>query len=311
MNYSLHFVEALLTFFQLAKDAVGGGNAFRVMKLEYCRPFGRNRSFDNLTSIVVTFFTALLLPLGAQAAIVTKSISYEQNGTALQGYLAYDDRATPDHKVPGILVFHEWWGLDDYIKGRARQLAELGYVAFAADMYGGGQVTTDRKVAGELAGKLYGKPLLAQRAQSGLDQLLKTGLVDEKKVVSIGFCFGGAASLALVYSGAPLAGVATFHGGLIPVPSGFGEKTHAKFLILHGALDPLVPKKAVDDFIASANNEKLDYQLILYSGAVHAFSNPDADKARAAGLNGVGYNAEAAKHSWDQLNVFLKEVFGT
>jgi dienelactone hydrolase len=258
---------------------------------------------------ILTLFASIVLSFAAHAAIVTKTVSYEQNGTTLQGYLAYDDRVTPDHKAPGVLVIHEWWGLNDYIKSRARQIAEWGYVAFALDLYGSGQSTTDPKVAGEYAGKLYGKPLLVERAKAGFDQLLKTDLVDAKKLASIGFCFGGTASLALAYSGAPLVAVATFHGGLIPVPAGFGEKTTPKFLILHGALDPRVPKKVVDEFLASANTEKLDYQLILYSGAVHAFSNPDADKAKAAGLNGVGYNAAAAKHSWEQLKVFLNEVF--
>jgi dienelactone hydrolase len=260
---------------------------------------------------ILTIFASLLLSFAAHAAIVTKTVSYEQDGTALQGYLAYDDRVTSDHKAPGVLVVHEWWGLNDYIKSRARQIAEWGYVAFAPDMYGAGQTTVDPKVAGEYAGKLYGKPLLAERAKAGLDQLLKTDLVDAKKIASIGFCFGGTTSLALAYAGAPLAAVATFHGGLIPVPAGYGAKTTPKFLILHGALDPLVPKKVVDEFLASANAEKLDYQLVLYSGAVHAFSNPNADKAKAAGLNGVGYNAAAAKHSWDQLKVFLNEVFGS
>jgi dienelactone hydrolase len=258
---------------------------------------------------IPTLFAVLLLPFASQAAIVTKTVSYQQDGVTLQGYLAYDDRVTPDHKAPGVLVIHEWWGLNDYIKSRARQIAEWGYVAFAPDMYGEGQMTTDPKEAGAYAGKLYGKPILAERAKAGLDQLLKTDLVDDKRVASIGFCFGGTASLALAYSGAPLAAVATFHGGLIPVPAGFGAKTTPKFLILHGALDPLVPKKAVDEFETTANNEKLDYQLILYSGAVHAFSNPDADKASAAGLKGVGYNEAAAKHSWEQLKTFLSEAF--
>ena len=151
---------------------------------------------------------------------------------------------------------------------------------------------------------------MAERGQAALDQLLKTGLVDENKVAAIGFCFGGSASLALAYSGAPLAGVVTFHGGLIPAPADVAQKTKAKFLILHGALDPLVNKEAVDKFLKSMNDDKLDYQFIAYSGAVHAFSNPEADKAHAAGLDGVGYNAEAATRSWNQMKIFFGEIFG-
>jgi dienelactone hydrolase len=242
--------------------------------------------------------------------LVTKTVSYEQNGTKLEGYLAYDDSVTEKGKVPGILVFPEWWGVNDYVKGRVDQLANLGCVAFAGDMYGGGQSTTEVAKAKELSSQFYGKPLMAERAQAALDQLLKTGLVDESKVATIGFCFGGSTSLALAYSGAPLQGVVTFHGGLIPAPADAAQKTKAKFLILHGALDPLVNKEAVDKFLKSMDNDKLDYQFVEFSGALHSFSKPNSDKARAAGLDGVGYNAEAATRSWNQMKVFFGEIFG-
>ena len=180
--------------------------------------------------------------MNAHAKLVTRTVSYEQDGTKLEGYLAYDDSATAKGKVPGVVVFPEWWGLTDYIKSRTEQLANMGYVAFAADMYGDGQTTTQEAKAKEFVSKFYGKPLMAERAQAALDQLLKTGMVDESKVAAIGFCFGGSTSLALAYTGAPLAGVVTFHGGLIPAPADAAEKTKAKFLILHGALDPRVNK---------------------------------------------------------------------
>jgi dienelactone hydrolase len=241
------------------------------------------------------------------AKLVTKTVSYEQNGTKLEGYLAYDDSITDKGKVPGIVVFPQWWGLNDYIKSRADQLAGLGYVAFAADIYGGGETTTEPAKAKELSSQFYGKPLMAERAQAALDQLLKTGMVDENKVAAIGFCFGGSTSLALAYSGAPIAGVVTFHGGLIPPPADVAQKTKAKFLILHGALDPLVNKEAVDKFLKSMNDDKLDYQFIAYSGAVHAFTDPNADKTN---VDGLAYNAEAAARSWNQMKVFFGEIFG-
>lgn len=252
----------------------------------------------------------LVSGITVHAKMVTKTVSYEHDGTKLEGYLAYDDSITDKGKVPGIIVFPEWWGLNDYIKGRADQLAAMGFVALAADMYGGGQSTTEPAKAKELAGQFYGKPLMAERAQAGLDQLLKTGLVDKDKVAAIGFCFGGSTALALAYSSAPMAGVVTFHGGLIPVPAGAGQTIKAKFLILHGALDPLVNKEAVDKFLQSMNDAKLDFQFTEYSGAVHAFTNPNADKAHAAGLDGVGYNAEAATRSWNQMKMFFGELFG-
>jgi len=250
---------------------------------------------------------ALALSVNVHAELVTKTVSYEQNGTKLEGYLAYDDAATAKGKVPGIVVYPEWWGLNDYVKGRAKQLAEMGYVAFVADMYGDGQSTTDPAKAKELSSQFYGKPLMAERAQAALDQLLKTGLVDESKAAAIGFCFGGSASLALAYTGAPLAGVVTFHGGLFPAPAGAADKAKAKFLILHGALDPFVNKETVDGFLKSMNEGKFDFQFVEYSGAQHAFTNPNADKTHVAGL---AYNAEAASRSWNQMKTFFGEIFG-
>jgi dienelactone hydrolase len=255
------------------------------------------------------FLAALTLSsaIYLQAGLVTKPVTYEHNGTKLVGYLAYDDAVTAKGKAPAVLVFHEWWGLNDYIKGRADQLAKMGYVAFAPDMYGDGQSTTDPAKAKELSSQFYGNSLMPERAQAGLDQLLKTGLVDEAKIAAIGFCFGGATSLTLAYSGAPLAGVVTFHGALIPPPTEAGQKTKAKFLILHGALDPFVAKDSVDAFLKAMNDGKFDFQFIEYSGAVHAFTNPNADKA---GVKGLGYNAEAASRSWSQMQLFFGEIFG-
>src|SRR5262249_36600786 len=162
----------------------------------------------------------------------------------------------------------------------------------------------DPAKAKELSSKFYGSSLLPARGQAGLDQLLKTGLVDESKIAAIGFCFGGATSLALAYTGAPLAGVVTFHGALPPPPARPGENTKAKFLILHGALDPMVGKDAVDAFLKAMDEGKFDFQFVEYSGAVHAFTNPDAGKF---GVEGLGYNAEAASRSWIQMQQFFHE----
>jgi dienelactone hydrolase len=230
----------------------------------------------------------------------------------LEGYLAYDDQKVSASKhAPGVLVLPEWWGLVDYPKSRARQLAELGYVAFAADMYGAGVATTDAKKAGELAGQFYGKPLMAERAQAGLSQLLATGLVDATHVAAIGYCFGGACAQALAYSGAPLAGIVSFHGSLIPAPAGVAAKTKVKFLICHGASDPFTSADALAAFKKSFDEQKLDYVFVSYAGALHAFTNPEADKAAANGLNGVGYNAAADRRSWQHMRDFLAEVFAT
>ena len=244
------------------------------------------------------------------AKIVTKPVAYEQAGVKLEGYLAYDDTkvsaATP---APGVLVIPEWWGLTDYPKGRAEQLAKLGYVAFAADMYGAGVTTTDPKKAGELAGQFYGKPLMADRARADLDQLLATGLVDNTRVAAIGYCFGGATVQALAYSGAPLAGIVSFHGSLIPASAEAAAKNHAKFLVCHGAVDPFVKPEEVTAFMKSMEEGKFDYQFINYAGALHAFTNPGADAiAKATGLP-IGYNAAADKRSWAHMKAFFAEIF--
>lgn len=248
----------------------------------------------------------------SSAKIVTKPIAYEHAGVKLEGYLAYDDtKVAADKPAPGVLVVPEWWGLNDYAKHRATQLAKLGYVAFATDMYGAEVVTSDAKKAGELAGQFYGKPLMAERAQAGLDQLLATGLVDATRVAAIGYCFGGSTAQALAYSGAPLAGIVSFHGGLIPVPAGAAEKTKAKIMICTGAVDPMVGKADIDAFLKTMNDGKFDYQFISYAGAVHAFTNPGADQLAAAnGLTGkIAYNAAADKRSWAHMQAFFKELF--
>jgi len=261
-----------------------------------------------MKSLCLALFGAALLTQG-QATVVTKTISYRQGDTELRGYLAYDDSLTGDKKAPGVLVFPEWWGVSDFVKGRTEALAKLGYVAFAADMYGDGQTTTDPKKAKELAGAVAGKPSMGERAQAAYDQLIKTGLIDESKMAAIGFCFGGACSQILAYSGVPLKGMVSFHGALVPASAEAAKKNQAKFLILQGALDPLVPEAARTAFLKSMDDGKFDYQFLSYSGAIHAFMNPDADKARANGLEGVGYNPEVAARAWAQMQLFFKEIF--
>jgi dienelactone hydrolase len=252
------------------------------------------------------------LAMTAQGKIVTRSVAYEHNGVKLSGFLAYDDqKASTANKAPGVLVIPEWWGLNEYPKSRAEQLARLGYVAFAADMYGAGVVTEDPKKAGELAGQFYGKPLMADRAKAGLDQLVATGLVDSARVAAIGYCFGGATVQALAFSGAPLAGIVSFHGSLIPPSAEAAAKNKAKLLICHGGVDPFVKPEEIEAFKKAIDDGKFDYQFVSYAGAIHAFTNPRADEvSRKAGLKGIGYNAAADRRSWQHMQDFFAEIFG-
>ena len=266
----------------------------------------RSRTFKT-----VLLLLALACVSQARSGVVTRDVEYELDGTKLKGFLAYEESLPPDPKRPGVLVVPEWWGLNDFAKGRARQLAEMGYVAFAADMYGGGENTTDAKQAKAWAGSLYGSPLMAARARAGLDQLLKTGRVDEKKVAAIGFCFGGTTCLALAYSGAPLAGIVSFHGGLIQPSPGDLKKIRARLLILNGAVDPTVKPEAAALFMKALDSGGIDYRFINYSGALHAFTNPEATRlAEQNGMTGViGYNENAARRSWAEMQLFFDELF--
>lgn len=247
-----------------------------------------------------------------EARLITKSVRYQDNnGTALEGYLAYDDQKALPGRAAGVLVVPEWWGVNAYVKSRADQLAELGYVAFVADMYGDGKSTEDPKKAEEWSGPFEGKGLMPQRAQAGLDQLLKSDLVDKSKVAAIGFCFGGSAVQTLAYAGAPLAGVVSFHGEPVLAPISVAGKVKAKFLLLNGAVDKMVSASNRAELEKSLEAAKIDYQSIDYANALHAFSNPHADElAKGPGMAGmIGYNEPAARRSWKQMLSFFEEIF--
>lgn len=252
---------------------------------------------------LLTISLALLLMIStANAEIVSKAVDYTVDGTELQGFIYYDDAMTG--KRPGVLVIHEWWGLNDYPKTRAEMLAKMGYVAFAADMYGKGITTTDPKKAAELSGQVKGKPVMRERVRAGLEQLLKNDYVDPKRVAAIGYCFGGTTVLELAYSGADIAGVVPFHGGLtIPGPD---DVIKTRILILHGAADDFIKPKTIKELHETLHERKTDWQMIYYGGAVHAFTNPGADKA---GINGVAYDEKADKRSWAHMKLFFDEIF--
>lgn len=255
----------------------------------------------------------LALPTIAHAKLVTRPVAYEHAGAKLEGYLAYDDARSAAGKLPGVLVVHEWWGLNGFAKGRADELAKLGYVAFALDMYGKGLATEDPAKAGELASQFYGKPLMAERARAGLDVLLNSGLVDAKRVAAIGFCFGGSTAQVLGYSGAPLAAVVSFHGSPVDAPA--GAKVSARYLLLNGAADPTVKPEQKAAWLKSLDAAKIDYVSIDFAAALHAFMNPDADRiaARTGGkMKGVvGYNATAARRAWSEMQNLFAELFAT
>ncbi len=256
------------------------------------------------TGATALVFLLLLCMAPAQAEVKGHAVTYTLGNKSFIGYLAYDQGLKG--KRPGVLVIHEWWGLNDYAKRRARQLAALGYVAFAADMYGQGRNTKVRKQAAAWAKQVRGTPLMRSRAAAALEVLIGQPQVDRSRLAAIGFCFGGTGVLELAYSGADLAGVVTFHGGLT-VPSAQDlARLKARILILHGAEDPFVKPATIASLQKALGQGKVDWQMVYYGGAVHAFSNPAAggDKSR-----GAAYHAASAERSWRYMKMFFKEIF--
>jgi len=251
------------------------------------------------------FLLAWVVPSWAAAEIVTKPVDYSQGGQALQGWLAYDDSVKESR--PGIVVFPEWWGMNDYVKHRAEQLARLGYVAFAADMYGKGVLTSDKDEAAQLSGRFYNDPdLMRARAAAALEQLKNAPQADPKRLGATGYCFGGTVALELARSGADLAGVVSFHGGLKTSRPGDAKNIKGKILICTGGDDAFVPPEQVAAFEDEMRQAGVDWQVIVYGGAHHAFTNPDADKF---GIPNIKYQPEADRRSWAAMRAFFEEIF--
>ena len=244
----------------------------------------------------------------SHATLHKEAVAYSHNGDILEGYLVYDSALTDKKTLPGILIVPDWMGLSPKSdsRDRAEKLAALGYVAFAADIYGKGKLPKDPAEAGALAGRYKGdRPLLRARTQAGLDKLKSFKFVDSQKLVAIGYCFGGTSVLELARSGAELKAVATFHGGLDTPKPEDAKNIKAKIVAYHGADDPFVPEAQVQAFEEEMRKAKVDWQLVSYGGAVHSFSNPAAGSDNS---KGAAYNASADSRSWTAFQAFLKET---
>lgn len=247
----------------------------------------------------------IVLSGAAEAKIVMKTVEYRQGSTILEGFLAYDDVVAG--KRPGILLVHEWTGLGDYVRKRAEQLAQLGYVAFAADIYGKGVRPKVPEEAGKVAGKYRSdRTLLRARAQAGLNELRRQPFVDPARLAAIGYCFGGTTVLELARSGADLRGVVSFHGGLDTPNPVDGKNIKAMVLIFHGADDPHVPLQQVAAFQQEMRTGAVDWQMVSYGGAVHSFTNPDSGNDPS---KGNAYNEKADRRSWVAIKSFFAEIF--
>ncbi|GIW79539.1 MAG: dienelactone hydrolase [Gemmatales bacterium] len=243
----------------------------------------------------------------ANAEVKTKTIVYQHGKVKCHGYLAWDDAIKGPR--PGVLVVHEWWGLNDYARQRARQLASLGYVALAADMYGEGKTADHPKDASAMSGQVRKNiENWRQRALAALNTLKAQPQCDKNKLAAIGYCFGGSTVLQLAFSGADLKAVVSFHGALpAPTPEDV-KRIRCAILVCHGADDRFIPEKAIKAFREPLDNAGVEYQFIAYRGAVHSFTVPDADKR---GIEGIKYNKPADQDSWKRMLKLFKEKLGT
>ena len=250
--------------------------------------------------------TVLMMAAGSSmAAIKTKTIEYEYDGTKLIGFLAYDDAAK--EKRPGVLVVHEWWGLNDYAKQRAEELAKLGYVAFCVDMYGDGKTTDHPMEAGKFATAVRQNLKTWQgRATAGLKVLTAQEQVDPTRLAAIGYCFGGSTALELAYTGADLKAVATFHAAL-PTPTEAQAKAiKAKVVVAHGADDKFIKDEDIAKFKSALDKADVKLQFDSYPGAVHSFTVKEVDEKK---LPGMAYNKNADEKSWVEMQKLFKEAF--
>ena len=236
----------------------------------------------------------------------TKTLEYTNGKTKFIGYLASDEARSGAR--PGIVVFPEAFGLCDHARHSAERLAQLGYVALAADINGEGVVYKDMAQLGPLIQSFYtNRSELRSRARAALDALRAQQGVDGARLAAIGYCFGGTTALELARTGAPLAAIATFHAGLIPeLPEDKG-RVRSKVLVCHGADDPLVKMEAIDGVMAELRRDKVDWQVVLYGNAVHSFTNPEADARKVPGL---AYNKKADERSWSVMRHLFDEAFG-
>jgi len=263
---------------------------------------------------MLTIFALILGMAGfaAAEAQITKikgmDVKYTVRDVQMKGYLAYDENIKG--KRPGVLVVHEWWGLNDYARKRARMLAELGYTALALDMYGEGKTAAHPDDAGKFSSELMKNfDVGKERFIAGMNLLKSEPTVDQTRIAAIGYCFGGGVVLNMARQGVDLKGVASFHGGLTAVKPAQPGSVKAKILVLNGADDKFITKEQIEAFKQEMKNAGANFRFISYPGAVHSFTNPDADELGKKFNMPIRYNQEADKNSWEELKKFLKQIF--
>lgn len=250
--------------------------------------------------------TAMLVVFGSNA-MAGEVREYTDDEIRLEGYLALPDEEEFPGRRPAVMIIHQWKGLGDYEKRRADMLAELGYVAFAVDMYGKGIRPADREEAAAESSKYKSDPNLARgRAMAALDYVRGLPRVDAEDIAAIGYCFGGTMALELARAGADIDGVVSFHGGLATEDDADEGDIKASILVHHGAADPHVDEDEVEDFMEEMDDVNADWHFVSYAHAVHAFTEKEAGNDPSTG---AAYNAKADKRSWAYTLDFFEEIF--
>jgi len=235
-----------------------------------------------------------------------ENITYTGDSITMNGFVVYDSTRTD--KLPAVLVVHEWWGLNDYSKKRARELADLGYIAMALDMYGNGKTADNPDSANKYSGYFYEHPDAAKkRFDAALAKLKSYSQADDSKVAAIGYCFGGAIVLSVAKLGDSLMGVVSFHGGGLNAVQPVKDLLKAKILVCQGGDDEFVPQPEVEKFKKQMDSVNANYTIKIYPGAKHAFTNPDATALGKKFKLPIAYNPAADTASWKDM----KEFFGT
>lgn len=257
--------------------------------------------------IIALLLLCSLTPL-SHAALVEQQIDYRENNTILKGFVVYDDSL--QGKRPGVLVVHEWWGHNEYTRERARMLAKLGYVALAVDMYGDGRQASHPDEAQKFSREIATNMALGKaRFLAAMAQLKKHRATDAEKIAAIGYCFGGAVVIQMAREEVDLDGVVSFHGSLSTSNPAKPGAIKASILVAHGGADPFIPGDQLLGFIEEMNQAGADYQLEIYGGAKHSFTNPDADKFGARFNLPLRYDPQADKASWEEMQRFFNRIF--
>ncbi len=244
----------------------------------------------------------------AQGGVIGKEVTYRAGDVELKGYIAHADSMSG--KRPGIIVVHEWWGHNEYARKRAEMLAEAGYIALAVDMYGNGRQTDHPDEAAKFSAEVKNNlPMARQRFMAGVEVLKEHPLTVPRKIGAIGYCFGGGVVLAMAREGIDLVGVVSFHGDLSTVEPAKPGDVKAAILVETGGSDKFAPLPAVVGFVKEMSEAEADFIVHSLPGAMHSFTNPDADNLGKKFNLPLAYNEKADHKSWREMLDFFERNF--